>query len=55
MLLPAQAKKEMAALLGPRGYLDRPEDLLLYEYDGADDTVELISVVDARRDLSELF
>src|SRR5579872_2009382 len=36
-MLPPQAKKELAALLGPRGYLDRPEDLLLYEYDGSVD------------------
>src|SRR5205809_4678042 len=36
-MLPAQAKKEIAALLGPRGYLDRPEDLTLYEYDGSVD------------------
>src|SRR5712671_5195476 len=36
-MLPTQAKKELAALLGPRGYLDRPEDLLLYEYDGSVD------------------
>src|SRR5438876_4834598 len=36
-MLPPQARKELAALLGPRGYLDRPEDLLLYEYDGSVD------------------
>src|SRR2546426_7181854 len=36
-MLPPQAKKELAAMLGPRGYLDRPEDLLLYEYDGSVD------------------
>jgi glycolate oxidase len=36
-MLPAQAKKELTALLGPRGYLDRPEDLSLYEYDGSID------------------
>ena len=29
-MLPPQAKKELIALLGPRGYLDRSEDLLLY-------------------------
>ena len=33
-MLPA-AKEKIAALLGPRGYLDRPEDLSLYEYDGS--------------------
>ena len=36
-MLPPQAKKELATLLGPRGYLDRPEDLSLYEYDGSVD------------------
>ena len=34
-MLPAGLKKRLAALLGPRGYLDRPEDLALYEYDGS--------------------
>src|SRR5947208_3424894 len=36
-MLPPEAKKELAALLGPRGYLDHSEDLLLYEYDGSID------------------
>src|ERR1700685_2604842 len=36
-MLPPQAKKELTALLGPRGYLDRAEDLTLYEYDGSVD------------------
>src|SRR5713226_6270117 len=36
-MLPPQAKQELAAMLGPRGYLHRPEDLLLYEYDGSVD------------------
>src|SRR4029077_14532465 len=36
-MLPPQAKKDLPALLGPRGYLDRPEDLSLYEYDGSID------------------
>src|SRR2546427_8824162 len=36
-MLPPQAKKELAAMIGARGYLDRPEDLLLYEYDGSID------------------
>jgi len=34
-MLPAQAKQKLAQLLGPRGYLDQPEDLTLYEYDGS--------------------
>jgi glycolate oxidase len=36
-MIPAQAKQRLADLLGPRGYLDRPEDLMLYEYDGSVD------------------
>jgi glycolate oxidase len=35
--LPAGVKEKIAALVGPRGYLDRPEDLKLYEYDGGVD------------------
>jgi len=33
-MLPSGVKERIAALLGPRGYLHRPEDLALYEYDG---------------------
>ena len=36
-MLPAKAKQKLISLLGPRGYLDRPEDLTLYEYDGSVD------------------
>src|SRR5229473_1095362 len=36
-MLPAEAKKKLVQLLSPRGYLDRPEDLTLYEYDGSVD------------------
>jgi glycolate oxidase len=36
-MLPAGLTKRLAALLGPRGYLDRAEDLALYEYDGGVD------------------
>jgi glycolate oxidase len=36
-MIPAPAKDKLAALLGSRGYLDRAEDLLLYEYDGSVD------------------
>src|ERR1700689_1200214 len=36
-LLPAEARKKIVDLVGPRGYLDRPEDLSLYEYDGSVD------------------
>src|SRR5437867_68149 len=43
-MLPPQAKKQLLERLGPRGYLDRPEDLLLYEYDAsvAKDRPELV-------------
>src|SRR5450631_2197459 len=44
-MLPPEAKKELATLLGPRGYLDRPEDLSLYEYDGSVDKVRPEMVV----------
>ncbi len=36
-MLPAGCQQRLAALLGPHGYLDRPEDLSLYEYDGGVD------------------
>src|SRR5437867_6449332 len=36
-MLPPKAKQKLTDLLGPRGYLDRPEDLSLYEYDGSID------------------
>src|ERR1700756_4052680 len=35
--LPGAAKKRLIAATGPQGYLDRPEDLILYEYDGSVD------------------
>ncbi len=34
-MLSAQAKKEFIEVAGSRGYLDRPEDLMLYEYDAS--------------------
>jgi len=36
-MIPAAAKSEMVSFLGPRQCLDRPEDLVLYEYDGGVD------------------
>jgi len=36
-MIPAGAVKQIDALLGVRGYLHRPEDLTLYEYDGSVD------------------
>ncbi|HXM42876.1 MAG TPA: FAD-linked oxidase C-terminal domain-containing protein [Bryobacteraceae bacterium] len=34
-MLPPAARQKLIDLLGPRGYLDTPEDLALYEYDGS--------------------
>jgi len=36
-MIPPQARTEIAELLGPNGFLHRPEDLTLYEYDGGVD------------------
>ena len=36
-MIPAAAKQELIAALGPGRYFDRPEDLTLYEYDGGVD------------------
>src|SRR5437867_9411788 len=36
-MLPDGLKQRLAAVVGPRGYLDRAEDLALYEYDGSID------------------
>lgn len=36
-MIPTACQERLAALLGRRGYLDRPEDLSLYEYDGGVD------------------
>ncbi|HUP05152.1 MAG TPA: FAD-linked oxidase C-terminal domain-containing protein [Bryobacteraceae bacterium] len=34
-MLPAGVKDRIAYLVGPRGYLDEPQDLALYSYDGS--------------------
>jgi glycolate oxidase len=36
-MIPSATRKSIDRLLGPRGYLHRPEDLTLYEYDGSVD------------------
>ncbi len=36
-MIASDALHQIDKLLGPRGYLDRPEDLALYEYDGSVD------------------
>src|SRR2546426_7097352 len=35
--MPPGLKQRLAAVVGPKGYLDRAEDLALYEYDGGVD------------------
>jgi len=42
---PEQALSEIEKALGPRGYLHRPEDLTLYEYDGGVDKARPQAVV----------
>src|SRR5437763_16167463 len=36
-MIPARLKQRAHTLLGPLGYLDKPQDLALYEYDGGID------------------
>ena len=36
-MIPEAAKRRLIEIVGPRNYLDRPEDLILYEYDGSVD------------------
>ncbi|HTS61319.1 MAG TPA: FAD-linked oxidase C-terminal domain-containing protein [Candidatus Acidoferrales bacterium] len=36
-MVPEALKHKVRSLLGPKGFLDRPEDLALYEYDGSVD------------------
>ena len=40
MQIAPDALRQVDKLLGPRGYLDRPEDLKLYEYDGSVDKAQ---------------
>lgn len=36
-MIPSEVERRIATLLGPLGYLNKPEDLQLYEYDGSQD------------------
>jgi glycolate oxidase len=36
-MIPDPVKRQIAGIVGPTGLLDRPEDLMLYEYDGSVD------------------
>jgi glycolate oxidase len=66
-VIPDACKARLVKLLGPRGYLDRPEDLTLYEYDGGVDkhrpdlvvfpktTAEVAAIVRAAHEFSVPF
>lgn len=55
-MLPAGCKERIAAIVGSRGYLDRPEDLAIYEYDGSIDKhrPDLVVFPRSTRDVSEI-
>jgi glycolate oxidase len=55
-MIPAGLKKRVHDLLGARGYLDRPEDLSLYEYDGGVDkhAPDLVAFPRTTEDVSAL-
>lgn len=43
--LPPEVKRKLIEIVGPRGYLDKPDDLVLYEYDGSIDKAKPDMVV----------
>src|SRR5271170_1536651 len=55
-MIAAEALRQIDQLLGPRGYLDRREDLTLYEYDGSVDKAqpELVAFPQTAADVAEL-
>src|SRR3954464_15031977 len=55
-MIPAACQERLIQLLGPRGYLDRPEDLTLYEYDGGVDKhrPDLVACPRTTQDVSAL-
>lgn len=55
-MLPAGCKERIAAIVGSRGYLDRPEDLAIYEYDGSIDKhrPDLVVFPRSTRDVSAI-
>src|SRR3984957_13821998 len=55
-MIAPDALHQVDKLLGPRGYLDRPEDLKLYEYDGSVDKAqpELVVFPQTSDDVSAL-
>jgi glycolate oxidase len=54
--LPPAARARLASIVGARGFLDKPEDLLLYEYDGSVDKARPEMVVFPRttQEVSEI-
>ena len=55
-MISSEALRQIDKLLGPRGYLDRPEDLKLYEYDGSVDKAqpELVVFPQSAEDVAAL-
>jgi glycolate oxidase len=55
-MIPAAMSSRVRTLLGPRGYLDRPEDLALYEYDAGVDkhAPDLVAFPRSTADVSAL-
>src|SRR5271168_1818031 len=55
-MIAVDALRQIDQLLGPRGYLDRPEDLTLYEYDGSVDKAkpELVAFPRTAEDVASL-
>src|SRR5271163_4289271 len=55
-MITAEALRQIDELLGPRGFLDRPEDLALYEYDGSIDKArpELVAFPRTAEDVASL-
>jgi glycolate oxidase len=55
-MISSAVRQEIAAVVGPRGYLDRPEDLVLYEYDGGVDKArpEMVAFPRSTRDVVAL-
>ena len=55
-MLPAGCRERIAAIVGSRGYLDRPEDLAIYEYDGSIDKhrPDLVAFPRSTRDVAEI-
>jgi len=49
-------KQKLIGIVGPKGYLDKPEDLLLYEYDGSVDKArpEMVVFPETTEQVSEI-